>query len=153
MADITPTDIEHIHFRKAMSGYVKEEVDEFLRQVGESLYHALEEGQRLRAQLDDLRTQVQRYQQKEELINNALVLAERTADEVRSSAHREADLIRREAEEKIRTQYTEFEALHQMHLRAIIEMRAFLQSQLSLLESQEHRLSSHQPTPPPGGSG
>jgi len=148
MAEITPTDIEHMQFRKAMSGYAKEQVDEYLQRVAESLFHALEEAQRLRGQVEDLRGQVQRYQQKEELINNALVLAERTADEVRHTAHQEADLIRRQAEENIRAQRTELETLYQTRLRTLAEFRAVLQSHLNLLDAQEHR-----PAPPPGGSG
>ena len=148
MADITPTDIENLHFRRSMSGYAREEVDDFLQQVSDSLFHALEENQRLRTQVDDLRGQLQRYQQTEDLIRNALVLAERTADETRQRAHEEADLIRRQAEENIRALRAEQDTLQQQRLRVIAELRGVLQSQLALLETQERRL-----TTPPGGGG
>jgi cell division initiation protein len=146
MADLTPNDIVNKEFRRVLRGYDTEQVDDFLQQVSDQLYRALEENQRMRGQLDDLRAQVQRYQQTEDLIKNALVLAERTAEDVRQHAHEQAALIRREAEEHIRTERAQLEEARQARLRTLSELRSVLQAQLTLLDSQEGRLSS----PPPG---
>lgn len=139
MADITPTDIVNKQFRLGLRGYDKNEVDDFLQQTSDSLYRALEESQRLRAQIEDLRGRIQHYQETEDLIKNALVLAERTADEVRQRAHQEADLIKRQAEEDIRRERTELEEIRQTRFRMVAEIRGMLNTHLSMLDAQENR--------------
>jgi cell division initiation protein len=139
MADITPTDIVNKQFRLGLRGYDKHEVDDFLQQISDSLYKVLEENQRLRAQIEDLRGRVQHFQETEGLIKNALMLAERTADEVRQHAHQEAELIKRQAEEDLRRERTELEDSRQMRQRILAEIRALLNSHLSLIEAQENR--------------
>ncbi|MHB0936311.1 MAG: DivIVA domain-containing protein [Armatimonadota bacterium] len=139
MADITPTDIVNKQFRLTMRGFDRTEVDDFLQQVSDSLYRALEENQRLRTQIEDLRGRLQHYQDTEDLIKSALMLAERTADETRQRAHQEADLIRREAETTLRTERAEMEELRQMRHRMAAELRAMLHAHLSLLDAQDGR--------------
>ena len=142
MADITPTDIVNKVFRITLRGYARDEVDDFLQQVSDSLYRALEENQRLRGQLEDLRGRLQHYQDTENLIKNALLLAERTADETRQRAHQEADLIRREAENTMRTERAELEELRHTRQRIAAELRAMLHAHLTLLDTQEGSLAS-----------
>ena len=137
MTDITPTDIVNKEFHQTLRGYDKTEVDDFLQQTSDSLYRALEENQRLRAQLDDLRARLQHYQETENLIKNALLLAERTADDVRQRAHQEADLIRREAEDALRRERAELENMRQTRNRAIAEIRALLHAHMAMLDTQD----------------
>ena len=139
MADITPTDIVNKQFRATLRGYDRNEVDDFLQQASDSLYRALEESQRLRAQIDDLRGRLQHFQDSEDLIKNALLLAERTADETRQHAHQEADLMRREAEHTLRTERAEMEELRQTRHRMVAELRAILHAHLNLLDAQDGR--------------
>ncbi|MCL5801884.1 MAG: DivIVA domain-containing protein [Gammaproteobacteria bacterium] len=139
MADITPNDIINKQFRLAFRGYSPDQVDDFLQQVSDSLYRVLEENQRLRTQIEDSRSQLTRYQETEGLIKNALVLAERTADDVRQRAEQEAEQIRRRAGEHTDTERVELEVLRQTRQRIIVELRTMLQTHLSLLEGQEQR--------------
>jgi len=148
MSDITPTDIVNKVFRVTMRGYERDEVDDFLQQVSDSLYRALEENQRQRAQMDDLRAQVQHYQDTEDLMKNALLLAERAADETRQRAHQEADLLRREAENDLHKERIALEDLRQSRYRMVAELRAVLQAHLNLLDAQESR-----PAAAPRGEG
>ncbi len=142
MAELTPTDIVNKDFPVTLRGYARGEVDEFLQQTADSLFKALQEAQHQREKTDELREKLQHYQQTEDLIKNALLLAERTADELRQRAHQEADLIRREAEERTRTERAELETLRQTRLRMLSELRAILQGHLSLLDAQETRTTS-----------
>ena len=141
MADITPTDIVNKEFRQALRGYDKNAVDDFLQQASDSLYRSLEENQRLRAQIEDLRGRLQHFQDTEHLIKNALMLAERTADEVRHHAHQEADLIRREAEDGLRRERAELEEMRQLRYRVVAEVRALLNTHLAMLDAQDRELT------------
>lgn len=140
MADLTPNDVVNKDFRVGLRGYRPDEVDDFLQQVSDSLYRALEENQRLKGQLDDMRSRLQHFQETEELMKSALMLAERTADEVRQRAHEDADRIRREATDALHKEAQQLEELRQFRNRIVIELRAVLGSHLSLLDSQESRL-------------
>ena len=137
MADLTPNDILNKSFHQTLRGYSVDEVEEFQQLTSESLFHAYEEIQRLRAQVEGLREQVERYRGTEDLIKNALVLAERTAEEARQRAHEEAELIKREARLQLQDEHNELAALRQDRRRVIAELTALLYSHLSLLKQQE----------------
>jgi len=147
MPDLTPTDIVNKEFGRSLRGYATDEVDDFLQQASDSLFRALEEGQRLRGQIESLNEQLKRYQQTENLIKNALVLAERTAEDLRAQAQRDAEQIRRDATEQLRTERAEMETMRHSRLGMIAELRALLNAHLSLLESQERRIQPPQAPP------
>jgi cell division initiation protein len=140
MADLTPNDIVNKQFRQKLRGYAQDEVDEFLQEAADSLFQALEENQRLRAQVAETKARVEQYQGTENLIQSALVMAERTAEDVRAAASREAGLIIREAEERMREERVAVEELRQARLRMMTELHAMLTAHLNLLESQAARL-------------
>jgi len=144
MTDTTPNDIVNKAFRVTFRGYAPQEVDDFLQNVSDSLFHALEENRRLKSQLDEQRGRVQQYQETESLMTNALLLAQRTADDLRHQAHQEADLLRREAQQLIRAEYATLDDLRQTRQRVIAEIRAVLQSHLLLLDAQAQQAA------PPG---
>ena len=94
---ITPIDIQHKTFKKALQGYDRTEVDQFLDELIETLEDDAQHRAALEAEIADLRERISHFKAMEESLQNTLVLAQRTADEVKASAHKEADLIRAEA--------------------------------------------------------
>src|SRR5579863_3621456 len=97
MQRITPVDIQHKTFKKSLQGYDRAEVDQFLDDLIESLEDEAQDRAALEAEIADLRERVSHFKAMEESLQNTLLLAQRTADEVKASAHKEADLIRAEA--------------------------------------------------------
>lgn len=91
---ITPVDIQHKQFKKALQGYAREEVDAYLDDVIESLEHEIEERSKLEASVGELKEKLAHFIAMDESLRNTLVLAQRTADEVKASAHKEVDLIK-----------------------------------------------------------
>lgn len=152
MADITPNDIVNKVFRVTLRGYATDQVDDFLQAVSDSLFHALEESQRLRSQVEEMKARVQQYKNNEEFIKSALVLAERTAEETRQQARQEADLLRRELQEEMRVERAELEKLRQERLRILAEFRAVLNAHVTMLDVQERQMTaSPQPEEPRHG--
>lgn len=146
MAEITPNDIVNKVFRMTLRGYAADQVDDFLQEVSDSLFRTIEENQRLRAQIEELKSRVQQFTKTEDLIKNTLVLAERTAEETREQARKEADLLRREMQEKMRAERVELERTRQERLRVLAEFRAVLQAHATMLDAQERQMM----TSPPG---
>ena len=97
MQRITPVDIQHRTFKKALQGYDRAEVDQFLDEIIETLEDDAQHRAALEAEIADLKERISHFKAMEESLQNTLVLAQRTADEVKASAHKEADLIKEQA--------------------------------------------------------
>jgi cell division initiation protein len=94
---ITPLDIEHKEFRKALQGYAREDVDQFLDEIIASMEAEIELRTQLEAKVADLEQRVSHFRAMEESLQNTLVLAQRTADELKAAAHKEVELIKQRA--------------------------------------------------------
>ncbi len=145
MQKITPIDIQHKTFKKALQGYERAEVDQFLDEVIETLEDDAQHQAALQAEIHDLKERISHFKAMEESLQNTLVLAQRTADEVKASAHKEADLIKQQARisaEKDIQSYTDSasearrdnQRAVESAERAKSELRGLLMTHLALLE-------------------
>ena len=145
MEKITPVDIQHRSFKKALQGYDRSDVDAFLDEIIETLEDEAQQRAALDAEIADLKERVSHFKTMEESLQNTLVLAQRTADEVKASAHKEADLIREQArlagEREIAGYNDAIAEVRREHQRSIeaaekarSEMRSLLMTHLALLE-------------------
>ena len=94
---ITPVDVQHKEFKKALQGYQREDVDSFLDDIIQTLEAEIEDRTKLEARLGEMQEKLAHFRAMEESLQSTLVLAQRTADEVKASAHKEVDLIKQRA--------------------------------------------------------
>lgn len=148
MQKITPVDIQHKSFKKALQGYDRADVDGFLDEIIETLEDEAQHRAALEAEIADLKERVSHFKAMEESLQNTLVLAQRTADEVKASAHKEADLIREHArlagEREIAGYNDAIADVRREHQRAVeaaektrSELRSLLMTHLALLERSD----------------
>jgi len=97
---LTPLDIHNKEFSRAFRGYREEEVDLFLDEVVREFEALLKENATLREQVEALSSKVEQYRQLEDTLHNTLIVAQETAEELKASARKEAELIIREAEQE-----------------------------------------------------
>lgn len=96
---ITPLDIENKKFSKQMmNGYSVEEVDEFLDDLTVDYGKAYKQSTELSEKVDELEKSLKHYKTIEDTLQNALVMAQSTAEEVKRVAQQQADQIIKEAE-------------------------------------------------------
>ena len=96
---ITPLDIENKKFSKQMmNGYNVDEVDDFLDEVMEDYEANYKELAILRPRIDELTTTLEHYKNIEATLQNTLVMAQTTSEEVKSVARQQADQIVAEAQ-------------------------------------------------------
>ena len=76
---ITPLDIEHKEFKKALQGYAREDVDQFLDEIIASMEAEIEMRTALETKVADLEQRVSHFRTMEESLQNTLVIAPRTA--------------------------------------------------------------------------
>ena len=95
---LTPLDIRHKEFKRAMRGYADVEVDEFLDEVADEFERVFKENIDLRDRVEGLEEQVTTYRRMEETLQKTLISAQASADELKQSSTKEAQLILHEAE-------------------------------------------------------
>jgi cell division initiation protein len=158
MAKITIVDIQHKQFKKKLNGYDQSDVDQFLDEIIETLEDEAQHRASLEAEISDLRERISHFKAMEESLQNTLLLAQRTADEVKASAHKEADLIRHEARISVEKEIAAYgdravEARREMQRavetaeKAKSELRSLLMTHLSLLDKTLH-MPAAQAAPP-----
>ena len=143
---ITPLDIENKKFAKQMmNGYNVDEVDDFLDELTLDYGKLYKENAELKAQREELDSNVGKYKNIENTIQNTLIMAQKTADEVQEVAKKQAEQIVKDAEfqaknsvEELNTQILlkqkELEDLKKQFDVYKAKMEALLISQLELLK-------------------
>ena len=95
---ITPLDIENKRFAKQMmNGYNVEEVDDFLDEITADYSKNYKEVTELRNRVEELNNSLVQYKAIESTLQNTLVMAQTTAEEVKNVAKQKADQIVEEA--------------------------------------------------------
>ena len=100
MDSITPIDLESASFPTTRKGYKPEAVDAMMKAAAAQLEATNRELSELKQSVDAERKELELFRKKESTLADALVLAQRTADETRASAHKEADLIIQKAKQE-----------------------------------------------------
>ncbi len=95
---LTPLDIQKMRFPRRMRGYDPEEVDGFLKVLTEELTNALAEAERLQRVNRDQKDRLDEATARQAQLQEALLRAQRVADEIVSTARQEAQLLVKEAE-------------------------------------------------------
>ena len=96
--EMTPLDIRNKTFRKGIRGYQCEEVEKFLENVSQEFESAYTENFELREKANKLEAEISHFREIENTLQQTLVLAQKTAEDVKEAARQEAALILREAE-------------------------------------------------------
>jgi cell division initiation protein len=143
---LTPVEIRHQHISRRPLGYDRKTTDQLLLDIAASFEHVWRERADLRDELDEIESELARQKELEQVLRTTLVSAERMADDVRTQARREADVILAEARsaardivsgaeserERIRT---EIRRLRDVETGVRADYRAFLLAALDRLES------------------
>lgn len=96
---LTPIEIQSKVFKSGF-GYDKKDVESFMKNVLSNYEELYKENVELGDKLSTLSDGIQYYKSIEKMLQKALVLAERTADETKATANKQAKLIEKEAHSK-----------------------------------------------------
>ncbi len=97
---LTPLDIVNKEFKHGFRGYSEDDVNEFLDEVVRDYEALIRENDELKENTSGMTERLEQYRKLEATLQNTLVVAQQTAEEVKVAARKEADLIVREAEAK-----------------------------------------------------
>jgi cell division initiation protein len=97
---ITPLDIQQMVFKVSFRGYDKEEVNRFLEELAQTVEALNRDHAVQREKIIFLEQQLTELKRTEATLSNTLLSAQSLAEDVKQNAHREADLVIKEAELK-----------------------------------------------------
>ena len=121
---ITPLDIENKKFAKQMmNGYNVDEVDDFLDELTIEYSKLYKENNELKSNQTDLNTDMEKYKSLETTLQNTLVIAQKTADEITAVAKEQAEQIVKEAELKAKSSLEEINTQILLKERELEEMK------------------------------
>lgn len=95
---LSPIDIHNKEFTRGIRGYNVDEVNDFLDKVMKDYELTIRKNKELEKQMKDLEERVANYVSIEDTLNKSIVVAQETAEELKSNAKKEAKLIIKEAE-------------------------------------------------------
>lgn len=95
---LSPLDIHNKEFGRRLRGYDEDEVNEFLDQVIKDYESIIRDNKELQSQILTLQERLNHFTNIEETLSKTIIVAQEAADELRSNAKKEAQLIMMEAE-------------------------------------------------------
>jgi cell division initiation protein len=145
---ITSADIKNQSFNKSLRGYDKAEVDAFLNLVAGDLEELVRENNSMKERLLEFEAKVGGHKDVEKVVQELLLSARKSAEEVKKNAEKEAELRLREAKIKSERMLEETHAVLSDLRKQIIELKdsrksyilrlkSILDTQLKILESME----------------
>lgn len=153
---LTPSDILNKEFKKGFRGYDEQEVNDFLDEIVTVLEHLQRENEQLRGELELHKQGLAKYQQLEKNLQDTLMVAQKTADEVVRTAQQRSDeikfatdqecrAIRQQSELELQTKLADgnaqirglqerYESMVLRERQFVLKMRALMRTELELLE-------------------
>jgi cell division initiation protein len=140
MDRMLPLDLERAQLKKALRGYDRDQVQALLQRGAKEMSTLRGEVESLQSECAKLRHEIDGHRAQENTLKEALILAQRTADETRAAAHKEADLILEQARQKACDVETQMQSkindLRWELERLRLDKQKFLSAQRAVLEAQ-----------------
>jgi cell division initiation protein len=95
---ISPMDIQRQTFGKKVRGLDPEEVRAYLNIVAEEVATLQVERDRLHHEVEEVKSLLEEHRQRETILKNTLLMAQRVSEEVKENARKQADSVIKEAE-------------------------------------------------------
>lgn len=97
---LTADDIKDKQFNSKMRGYDRSEVDDFLKEVSETINSLTEQNHQLAEENQTAKEQLRYFTEMKDSLNKSILVAQEAADKVKTNAKREAEIMVREAQKQ-----------------------------------------------------
>ena len=148
---LTPVEIQNRVFKSGGLGYDKKDVDAFMKEIVDSYELLYREKMELTDKVNVLNDALQNYKTIEKTMQNALMLAQKTAEETQETALRNAHAIEKEAMTKseiiVSDAKHELERIHQKTVQLCqqyekykLQFKNLAAAQIELLETESFQI-------------
>lgn len=137
---ITAMEIRNQQFSKSMRGYNQEEVKNFLMQLAQDYENLYSQNATLKENIKRLEAELQKYHKIEETMNNSLILAQQTAEDMKNNARRESELILEDAKKRIAELLMTYQEVIKRLNLFNTELKSQVSGQMEMLEKNQQRV-------------
>ena len=134
----SPLEIVKQNFKTAVSGYNKKEVDEFLYELRHDYEELYNQVATLKEEKKRLSKDLEQYTSTGEQLQKALTLAQKTAEDIKQSANRQADLTIMQANVKsqqiVQKAEEKLQQISNLYRKFSSELSSYLQTYQNLLQ-------------------
>jgi cell division initiation protein len=134
---ITPVELHHVQFRRALRGYSPGAVDKMIEEIADSFEEVWRQRADFADRIEQLEGELARHRDLETLLRTTLVSAEKSAHEQKDQARREAAIILAEAHAEARAVTRAATAERERLLAEARRVRALLEAALDSVEDAE----------------
>lgn len=142
---IAPIDIAHKSFGRKLMGLDPQEVMDFLRLVADELEGVVRDRNSMRETLRERELTIAEYRERDDLLKSTITTATRMAEKIQTDADREArliindanqkaEMIVRDARDSLKKIYGEITELKRIRMQFENNVRALMQSHLTMLD-------------------
>lgn len=150
---LTPIEVQTKSFKSGGLGYDKKDVDQFFKEVNEDYMRLYSENIDLKDKVAVLNDALQQYKAMEKTLQKALVLAEKTAEDTKEAAIKNARNIEKEAVTKsqiiMADARNELEHIHAQTIDMLkqfekykAQFKSLAAAQIELLESESYSINA-----------
>jgi cell division initiation protein len=133
----TPVEIRHVKFARGLTGYKREAVNKAMEEIAVSFEDVWRERADLADRVEQLETELVRLREREDLLKETLIAAERNAAEVKETAQKHADLLVAEAHTEARAITRGASGERERLIAEARRVRALLRSALDIVEESK----------------
>lgn len=137
---ITAGEIRNQQFDKSLRGYDTAQVNSYLLQLANDYEKLYSDNATLRETIQRLEYELQKYRRIEETMNNSLILAQQTADELKTNARQQSTLILQQSKGKIAEVFMVYQELIKRMGIYSSEMKAQVSAQMEMMEKNQKRI-------------
>lgn len=137
---ITPMEIRNQQFKKAFRGYREDEVKNFLNQVVMDYENLYSENSKLKENIQRLEYELDKYHKLEDTMNNSLILAQQTAEELKGNARKEAELFMEQAKKRIAEVLMVYQEVIKRLGLFSAELKGQITSEMEMLEKNQNKI-------------
>ena len=131
--------------RKVLGGFSSSEVTDFLQSVAGEIEEQAKQRASLLDRLREKEASLREYREREEVLRDTIISAQKTADRIKQSAEKEArfivedakqkaDIIVQDARDSLKTAYQDLSDLKRIHIQLKNTLKSVLQSHQDLLD-------------------
>ncbi|MGM0409929.1 MAG: DivIVA domain-containing protein [Bacillota bacterium] len=150
--NLSPLDIYNKEFKKSALGYNKEEVDDFIEEVGMAYEKLLKEINSLQDKNERLKEKLENYENIDQKLRDTLQTIQDTVTEEKERAKKEAKVIVNKAEseaeeikskakKEVEEEYKKLEDLREKKSLFKIRFKTLLENHLELLKDKDENLN------------
>lgn len=133
---LTPVEIRHVQLGRSLRGYTRTTVDRLLAEIADSFEDVWRERADLADRVEQLDADLAKHRETEELLRATLVSAERSSQELKEQARRQADTILAEAHAEARTVTRKATGERERLEAEVRRVKSLLRSALAAVEEE-----------------